>query len=161
MIFSADRNWGIGYKNNLLFRAKADMKRFREMTAGKTVIMGRKTLQSLPGGKILHGRVNLILSRDGSYYAEGARVFGSAGALLEETERLPPDDVFVIGGGEIYRLLMPYCGKAYVTSWDAVFPADSFMVNLDEDSGWVLAHTSEPLSENGVVFKYKLYKRRV
>lgn len=157
MIFSADRNWAIGYENKLLFRAKADMKRFREMTTGKVVVMGYNTLHSLPGGKPLPDRVNMVLSRKPGLTVEGADVCGDLGTLFEEIERYPEEDVFVIGGAEVYRQLMPYCGKAYVTKFDEVATADSFMENLDENPDWKLIETSEPLEEDGLEFTYNTY----
>jgi dihydrofolate reductase len=157
MIFSADEIWGIGYQNNLLFRAKEDMRRFKRMTVGKVVVMGYNTLLSLPGGKPLPERVNMVLSRKPGLVVEGAVACADVAALFAEISRYPEEDVFVIGGEQVYRQLMPYCAKAYVTKFEATAPADRFMVNLDENENWKLIETSEPLEENGLRFTFDTY----
>lgn len=157
MIFSADRNWAIGYKNTLLFRASADMRRFREMTTGKVVVMGYNTLLSLPEGKPLKDRVNIVLSRKPGFTVEGASVCPDLSSLFEEIERYPEEDVFVIGGEQIYRQLMPYCGKAYVTRFDEIATADCFMENLEENPDWKMVEESETIEENGLEFRYCTY----
>ena len=159
MIFSADRNWGIGYKNQLLFRVSADMKRFRKMTTGKAVIMGRKTLDSLPGGRPLPNRTNIVLSRDPDFTAEGVIVCRDLDELFGETGNYPEGDVFVIGGEQVYRLLAPYCRKAYITRWNAEAKADTFMEDLSKNPQWRLSEVSGPMEEDGLEFVFELYVR--
>lgn len=134
-IVAVGRNWGIGAGGKLLFRIPEDMRRFRKMTEGKTVAMGRKTLESLPGGKPLPNRRNVILSSS-MKSSEGIEVCRGKEELLEKLKGIPEEDVFVIGGGEVYRLLLPLCRKAYVTKIDAERPSDVFFPNLDEEEGW-------------------------
>lgn len=158
MIFSADPNWAIGSDNKLLFKTKGDMKRFRELTMGKVVIMGRKTLLSFPGGRPLKGRINIVLSREKGLKIEGAIICSGIGALMEEIKKYPREDIYIIGGEQVYRQFMPYCKKALVTKWDKVAAkADSFMENLDENPGWRLADTSERYEENGIGYTFHTY----
>ena len=106
-IVVVDKNWGIGKKNDLLFRLPADMKHFRETTEGKTVVMGSNTLLSFPGGKPLKNRENLILSRNPDFQPEGCQVFRDIPALLNAA----PSDSFVIGGGSVYQALLDACNR--------------------------------------------------
>ncbi|MDE6710345.1 MAG: dihydrofolate reductase, partial [Oscillospiraceae bacterium] len=112
-IAAVSENWGIGKDNDLLFNIPEDKKFFRRTTLNNTVIMGRKTLQSLPNGKPFKDRRNIILSRDKNFTCDGAEVCGSveeALKLIKETEK-----VFIAGGGEIYRDMLPYCDKVIIT----------------------------------------------
>lgn len=157
LIFSADENWGIGRDGQLLFRTKGDMAFFRKTTTGKVVVMGRKTLESLPGGRPLPGRENVVLTRDAGFKVEGAAVCNSLESLFAHLEGRQSDEVFVIGGAEIYRLLMPYCAKAYVTRWDAETEADSFVPDFDHSDGWRLEEQSPPQTEDGITCRSCLY----
>lgn len=113
LILAADENWAIGYQGGLLAHLPGDMKYFRETTLHKTIVMGRKTFESLPGGALKH-RENIILSRK-EYQAEGASVVHTLGELQDLLQGKAEEDIFVIGGGEIYRLLLPYAQKVYLT----------------------------------------------
>ena len=157
MIFSADNNWGIGCGNKLLFNAKGDMAYFKKRTAGKTVIMGQKTLESLPGGKPLKDRVNVVLSDDENYAVLGAVVCHSLDALFEALKPYGDDDLFVIGGAAVYRLLMPYCDTAYITRFLAVRPADRFMPDFDGLKGWKRVSSSGEMFEDGVSYRFDVY----
>ncbi len=154
-IVAVDENWGIGYKGQLLCRISADLKRFRALTLGKTVILGRKTLDTFPGKKPLPGRDNWIMSTTMAASPEGGRVFQNLDPLLKSA----PEDSFVIGGGQVYRELLPYCDTVYVTKIHAAFPADAWFPNLDLDKSWRVAERSEMLEENGVTFSYVTYRR--
>ena len=126
-IVAVSQSWGIGKDGRLLFRLSADLRRFKALTTGRTVVMGRKTLQSLPGGKGLPNRRNLVLSRRMDYAPENAEAVTSVEALL----RTAGEDAFVIGGESVYRALLDACDTAYVTRIDAAWPADSFFPDLD------------------------------
>ena len=143
LIAAADARWGIGKDGKLLVSIPADMKNFKTVTAGKTVIMGRKTQESLPGKRPLAGRRNIILTRQADYAAEGFETASGVEELLKLIEGTDPDDVFCIGGAEIYRLLLPYCDKALITRIDHVYDADAFLPDLDEDSAWKLVEESD------------------
>ena len=108
-ILSADRKWGLGYQGRLLVSIPSDLRFFRETTMGHVVVMGRKTLATLPAGQPLKGRTNIILSRDPEWTVRGATVVHSIKELMEVLKPYEDDDIYVAGGGEIYRQLLPYC----------------------------------------------------
>ena len=114
-ILSSDRKWGLGYQGRLLVSIPSDLRFFRETTMGHVVVMGRKTLATLPAGQPLKGRTNIILSRDPEWTVRGATVVHSIKELMEVLKPYEDDDIYVAGGGEIYRQLLPYCDTAYVT----------------------------------------------
>lgn len=146
-IVAVAENGGIGKDNELLFRISADLKRFKELTSGHTVIMGRKTLQSLPGGRGLPNRRNIVITHAPDFTAERAEVVHSA----EEALAVADKDAFVIGGESIYRAMLPYCDKVYLTKVYASADADAFFPPLD---GWQIAAESELQEENGLTFRY-------
>ena len=155
LIVNVSENWGIGMGDRLLVSIRADLLRFRDLTMGGTVILGRKTLQTFPGGRPLKGRRNIILSTNQDYQVENAEVAHNVEELLALLR--PEENTFVIGGESIYRLLLPYCGKARVTKSYVNLPADRFFPNLDEMPNWQVEHTEELLEENGVSFQYVDY----
>ncbi len=139
-IVAVDRGWGIGYKGELLCRVRDDLRNFRSVTSGKTVILGSKTLSTFPNGQPLKNRRNIILSRNPDYKVEGAEV---AHGLDEALSMIGEDEnAVVIGGDSIYKLFLPYCQRIYVTKFDAELPADAFFPNLDEN-GWKIESESE------------------
>lgn len=156
-IVNVDANWGIGKENQLLVAISADLKRFRALTTGKTVILGRKTLATFPGGRPLKNRVNLVMSTDQSLVIEGAEVVHHVPQLLERCKQLPAEDVCVIGGASVYELLLPYCNTAKITKTLKNFDADRFFPNLDKLPGWHIAWQSDIQEENGVRFQYVDY----
>ncbi|MBQ8003995.1 MAG: dihydrofolate reductase [Oscillospiraceae bacterium] len=159
IIASADIGWGIGREGGLLYHIPEDMRYFKEMTTGKTVIMGRATLLSLPGGKPLPKRRNIILSKTLSS-VEGAEVAASPEEIYELLKDEKSEDIFVIGGESVYRDMLPYCDTAYITRVEAKANADRHLVNLDEDSAWEITRRSPMYAHNGVCFKFVTYKRK-
>jgi dihydrofolate reductase len=151
-ILSADSNWGIGYKNELLVRVPEDMKFFRQTTLGGVVVMGRKTLDSLPGRKPLKDRVNIVVSTDRSLNVQGITICGSLKELLGELAKYPPEDVFVIGGESLYRQLLPYCSEVYVTKFHKAYEADRFFPNLDHDRAWTPEVLDNSLTYNDLEY---------
>ena len=147
-------DWGIGYDDSLLIAISADLRRFRALTQGKTVILGRKTLETFPGGRPLKNRTNLILSRDPDFTVEGAEVLHSLPALLDRIRSLPRDQLCVIGGAQIYELLLPYCHWVLLTRTEIQTPANRFFPNLDQLPNWQETGRSPMYSENGVEFCY-------
>ena len=107
------------------------MKFFRETTSGKVVAMGRKTLESFPGGQPLKNRTNIVLTKDLNYKVKDAVVVGTLEEMVEELKKYPSEDIYVIGGESVYRQLLPYCDTAYVTKIDHIYEADTFFPNLD------------------------------
>lgn len=154
-IVAVSRSWGIGKGGDLLFRLPSDLRRFKAMTTGHTVIMGRKTLDSLPGGKGLPHRRNLVLSRQSDFAPDRAEVIHSVEDILKTAE----DDAFVIGGQQVYEQLLPYCARVYVTKVLADPEADAFFPDLDKLPEWKVASTGEMLTENGLSFQYVEYIR--
>ena len=115
MILSADNNWAIGLNNKLLVSIPADMKFFRQTTTGNVVVMGRKTLESFPGGQPLKNRTNIVLSTNPDYQVKGAIVVHSKEELLKELEKYDSDSIYVIGGATIYKMMLPYQITIHVT----------------------------------------------
>ena len=160
LIVAVDENWGIGNNNSLLFSIKQDMKFFRETTMGNTVIMGRKTLDSFPSGRPLKNRENIVLTRDKNFKREGVTVCHSVDELKELINGAKSDELFVIGGEQIYNLLLPLCDTAYVTKVGAKKSADAYMVNLDLDKEWEIEHQSEPFLDADYPYQFIVYKRK-
>lgn len=156
-ILHADEKWGIGKKNDLMFRLPLDMKFFRETTSGKVVCMGYNTLLSFPGGKPLKNRTNIVLCEEG-IDPEGCIAVHSVPELLDTVKKYPPDDVFIIGGASVYRTMLPYCSEVYLTKVAADGGAEVFFPNLDEDENFVLESESEPMNDNGYTIRFTVYK---
>ena len=159
LIAAVGENWELGKDGDLLFSIKEDMQFFRRTTMDNVVIMGRKTLESFPGQKPLKNRVNIVLTRNKNYSVEGAVVVTTLDELFAELEKYGEKEHIVIGGGEIYSLLMPYCTKAYITKVDADKEADTFLPNLDDDNAWSIASESEVFDNGKVTYKFVTYKR--
>lgn len=159
LIAAADENWGIGKEGGLLAHLPGDMKFFRETTNGKVVVMGRKTLESFPGKRPLKNRVNIALTKNPKYQPEGVIICHSVEEILEEIKKYSRDEVFLIGGGEIYKTFLPYCDRAYITHIYAEFPADTFLPNLDENLRWSLLKSGEKQEENGICYEFRTYER--
>ena len=155
-IVHADREWGIGKNNDMMFSIPKDMKFFRETTTGYTVVMGGNTLRSFPGGKPLKNRVNIVLSR--GQVRDDCVIVRSYGELFDELKKRKEEDVFVIGGGEVYRELLPYCHGALVTKVDAVGGATVFFPNLDEHADFVCVDEGQPIEDNGYIIRFTRYQ---
>ena len=160
LIAAADRNWGIGVNGKLLVSIPEDMKYFRRMTTGRTVILGRKTLQTFPQGKPLKDRRNIILSRDPHFAAEGAEIAHSVEEALELCKDVPSEEIFVIGGASIYRALLPYCDTAYITRLDYTYAADAYLPDLDSDEEWEKVSESDEYTYFDLIYTFDVYQRR-
>lgn len=158
-IFHADNKWGIGKANGLMFSIPKDMKFFRETTTGKVVVMGLNTLRSLPNGKPLKNRVNIVLSPED--VTEDVITVHNLDELLTEVKKYPEDSVYVIGGASVYNLLIPYCSQVFVTKVDADGGADVFVRNLDADENFCLVSQSEPIEDNGHNIRFCCYKNKI
>lgn len=158
-IVAVSRDWGIGRSGRLLFSIPGDMAFFREKTKGAALIMGRSTLESLPGGRPLKGRRNIVLSTRPGYAVGGAETARSASEALElvKHEERP---VFVIGGGTVYSELLPRCGRAYVTHIEADAESDTFFPNLAESPGWELCFAGERMEHDGIFYSFNTYVNR-
>lgn len=160
LIVAVADGWAIGYKGDLLARISTDLKRFRELTTGNAVIMGYNTLLSLPGGKPLKNRENIVLY-PGEIEIKGARVVHSMDEAVRECFSIKDRDVYVIGGGSVYNQMLPYCDTAYITKIDKRYEADTFIPDLDALPEWYVAEESEQYYDtDGTPYRYVTYKRR-
>ena len=150
-------DWGIGCCGTQPIALSADRKFFREMTRGAMVIVGRKTVADFPGQKPLPGRVNVVLSRNNTEIP-GFTLCNSP----EEAVKLAQsaEKAMVIGGGSIYRQMLPYCDTAYITKVHTVIPCDTYFPNLDEMDDWYPAETLLSGEENGVSYEMSRYIRK-
>ncbi len=155
-IFHADRKWGIGRANGLMFSLPKDMKFFRETTRGKVVVMGLNTLRSFPGGKPLKGRTNIVLSPED--VGEEVITVHDLEELFAEVKKYPADEVYVIGGASVYRALLPYCSEVLVTKVEADGGAEVFVPDLDEEEDFVCVSESAPEEDNGFLIRFCTYK---
>ena len=157
-IVHADKEWGIGKGNDMMFSLPLDMKFFRETTMGHTVVMGGKTLRSFPNQKPLKNRVNIVLSR--GQVRDDCIIVSSYEALKNELKTRQNEQVFIIGGGEVYKELLPYCDGAFVTKVDAVGGAEVFFPNLDAHPDFVCVDEGEPILDNGYTIRFTEYKNK-
>ena len=148
-------NRAIGYQNRLLFHIKSDLTRFRELTTGHTIIMGRKTYESLPNGALPHRR-NIVVSRS-LKEMEGCEVYPNLEAALKAAES--PQEIFIIGGESIYRQSLPAARKLYLTVVDdAPQQADAFFPEINPKE-WELIE-KEMRNENGLSFSFLTYLKK-
>jgi len=143
LIAAVDKNWAIGKNGSLLVSIPEDMKLFRSETTGKVVVMGRKTLESFPGGNPLKNRTNIVITRNCDYVKEGVTVCRSVEETLDELKNYRDEDIYIIGGESIYRQFLPYCSTAHITKIDFTYEADTFFPNLDEDKNWKVTESSD------------------
>jgi len=155
-ILHADRKWGIGKNNSLMFSIPRDMKFFRETTSGKTVVMGGNTLRSFPNGKPLKNRVNIVLSR--GQVRDDCIIVPDFDSLKAELKKRGDEDVFVIGGALVYAMLLPYCKEILVTKVDADGGADTFFPDLDKNENFTCQEVSEPIDDNGYMIRFTKYE---
>lgn len=163
-IVACTSNRGIGYKGDLLFHISDDMKRFKELTEGNIVIMGRRTFESLPGKNPLRNRTNVVLSHSYNYHARGSLVVHSVEEIENDIMQTADGrDIFVIGGGEIYRLLLPLCDTVYMTVIEKEVEADAFFPILWQ-SEWNCGPEDQSDrfydEDNQVFYQYLTYHRR-
>ena len=172
--------WAIGNKNTLLFRFSDDLRFFKQHTEYKIIIMGEKTFESLP--RVLENRVHIIMTKDENYQAHKIHdnkdknapliVVNSVDEMFDilkdvintEETTYTWDDVWVIGGGQIYNLLLPYCDEAYVSSVEKqdIKEADTFFPNLDTHEDWKC--TTIQIADNDPITFYRyvnLYKKEI
>lgn len=159
-IVAVDNNWAIGYKNNLLVSIPADMRFFRDTTIGKVVVMGKNTLESFPGGKPLAKRTNIVVALEKDYKVPGATVVNSIEEAMEAVKEYDTNDVYIIGGGSIYRQFLPYCDTAHVTKIDYEYEADTYFPNLDEDDEWELTGDSDEQTYYDLEYRFLRYERK-
>ncbi len=159
-IVAVDSNWAIGNKGKLLVSIPADQKdNFRAKTLEKTIIYGRKTLETFPQQIVLPKRRNIILSTKPDYTVRNAEVAHSKQEALKLVENENSDDVFIIGGATVYKEFLDVCDTAIVTFIDKEYEADAYFPNLDVDPEWELVDESEEQVYFDITYTYRTYKR--
>lgn len=157
-IVSVTSDWAIGCEGRLLVHNKADMRRFVDLTMGGTVLMGRTTFESFPGGA-LKGRRNVVLTRQADYAAPGIETYPSAEAALAALADTDPDAIWLIGGESVYRALLPLCDRVFVTKNETTAPADAYFPNLDADDAWAVESREDGgTTAAGIPFSYVTYR---
>lgn len=156
LIVAVSKDYAIGKDNRLLFNLPTDLAYFKEKTINKVVVMGEKTYLSLPK-RPLPKRINIVLSDNLSFTAEGAIVVHSLVELFQQLNHYDSKDIFVCGGASIYNLLMDYCDTAFITMIEKSVPADAYIDNI-EKRGFVLESSSALQKENGIIFSFKTFK---
>ena len=157
-IVAVDANWGIGRGNELLFPLRGDLKRFRAMTTGGPLLLGRKILETFPGGRPLPKRRNVVLTKSCHLEVEGATVVHTIQELLDSVKDEDPDSVFVVGGGTVYTALLPHCKRVYMTRVDATAgDPDTYFPNLDKLPGWEVEKEERPIVEDGISYRFVDY----
>lgn len=160
LIVAVDKNWAIGKDGRLLVNIPADQQMFMRETTGKTVVMGRKTLESLPGKQPLSKRENIVLSSDPDYRVKNAVVCGSFEEAAELLKERRSEDVYIIGGQSIYRQFLPLCDTAHVTWVDYAYDADTFFPDLDRNPEWQLEEESDEQTYFDLCYSFRRYVRK-
>lgn len=157
LIVAVYDDWGIGSDGTQPIALKADRKFFRETTRGAMVIVGRRTVEDFPDKKPLPNRMNVVLTRSVGEL-EGFQVCHSPEEALALAQNA--DRAMVIGGGSIYRQLLPHCDTAYVTKVHCKPESDTFFPNLDKDNCWKLKEVLHSGEENGISYEMCRYIRK-
>lgn len=162
LIVAVDENWAIGNKGKLLVSIPSDMKFFRQETSGegKVVILGRKTLESFPGGRPLKNRVNIVLTKNKDFQVEGAVVVHSVEEALEAVKGYDDEKIYVIGGDTIYKQFLPYCKLAHITKIAHAYEADAYFPNLDEMPEWEITGESDEQTYFDLEYRFVRYEKK-
>lgn len=157
-IVAADLRWAIGYNGGLLFSLPADLRRFRSLTLNGTVIMGRLTLESFPGGRPLSQRRNIVITRNVDSLPEGVEGASSPEEALALAGGPEAENLWVIGGGSVYAALLPQCRRVCLTRVETrAQESDTFFPDLDKLPNWEIESTSGPMEENDLKFRFIEY----
>lgn len=157
-IVAVSKEFAIGKNNDLLFNLPSDLKYFKKVTLDKVVVMGDRTYLSLPF-RPLKNRINVVLSNNPNFNAEGVIIARNLDDLFDVLKEFDEDEIFVIGGGSVYNLMMPYCKYAYITEVDkSVVDADTYINNIKEAGEWKLVSLGELHHENGLSFRFNVYE---
>ena len=157
-IVAADRRWAIGRNGGLLFSLPTDMRRFRALTLNGTVILGRRTLESFPGGRPLPQRRNIVITRNPLSLPQGTEGAASPEEALALAGGAEAEGLWLIGGGLVYAALLDRCRRVLLTQVEALAEgADVFFPDLGRRPGWTLRSAGEPMEENGLKFRFLEY----
>lgn len=164
LLFSVDNNWNVGYKGDVLYKISEDLKRFRRLTTGNIVVMGRKTFDSLPDSKALSNRENIVITRNKDFNPPNTIVVNSITELFDILKQMNPNnekEVFMIGGGNIANQVISSCHKAYITKIFKSFEnTDASLHNLDKDDKWEIYKESDIYTDGDIKYQYVNYKRK-
>ena len=160
LIAAADANWGIGKDGGLLVHLPGDLRYFKEKTSGKAVIMGRATLESLPGGKPLPNRTNIVLTSQTDFAKEGCIVVHDMDEMAAVCADYAPEDMMVIGGEQIYMQLIRQCERLFITKIFEIYDADKHLMNVDKMRSFELVWESDVQEENGVQYQFLEYRKK-
>ena len=154
LVVTVDRNWAIGKEGKLIYRIPAALANSSELTKGKVVIYGRKTLESLPNGTPLADRKNIILTRNPNFACNGATIIHN----IDELENYSTNELYVIGGAEVYRQLYQKCQYAFITFVDSVtLDCDTFFPNLDKEPAWHELGRTSTMYYQGLPYQFSTY----
>jgi dihydrofolate reductase len=158
IIVAVSEDWGIGKDNELLWHISEDLRRFKRLTSGNTVIMGKKTWESLPR-RPLPGRKNIVLTDNPNESVENSVTAYSLEDALNKC--LPDEEIFIIGGGSIYRQFLPIADRLYITHVHKKAPADIYFPEIDQNI-WEVTEKEEFKTgeDNGIPYTYTIYERR-
>lgn len=159
LIAAVDKNWGIGKNGRLLVNIPEDMKLFRQETMNKVVVMGRKTFESLPNESALVMRTNIVITSDSKFSHKGCIVVNDMDSLLEELKKYDTNDVYIIGGGMLYKEMLPYCDTAHITKIDYSYEADTYFPNLDKDKEWEVTANSDEHTYFDICYEFVRYSK--
>lgn len=163
IIVACDENLAIGNEGKLLCYLPEDLKYFKEKTNGKVVVMGRKTMESLPNGKPLKNRINYVLTRNSNSVFDGFEAITGLGMLNYKLleQNIKDEDVWIIGGGEIYNTFLPICDMLYVTEIEKTFKADTYFPNFKKNQNWEEKQRSKTYqTKDGIKYSFVIYKRK-
>lgn len=159
LIAIVDQKWGIAKGGSQICTIPEDLRRFKELTTGSVVIMGRKTYEAI--GHALPGRRNIVLSRDTTFFPSDAEVYGDIDYMMYVLAETSYDtEKFVIGGEAIYHQLLSYCDRAYITRTPKDLGADQFFPDLDRDRDWRLKKSEGLIKRDGILYQFRTYERR-
>lgn len=161
IIVTVDENWAVGRQDKLLVQIPADQRNLQRLTMGGTVVMGRKTLQTMPQGQPLYGRSNIILTENRDFKVRGAEIAHSLEELHEKIRKIPDEDIYVCGGVSLYRQLLEKCDTVYVTMVEKAYDADRYFENLDRSGEWELLEESDEQTYFDITYYFRKYGRKI
>ena len=159
-IVVVDRNWAIGKNGDLLVHLPGDLRYYKEKTTGNVIVVGRKTLDSFPGGRPLPARTNIVMTTDPDFEREDCIICHSKDEVMEKLQAFDTERVFIAGGANVYEQFMDDCDEFYVTKIEEEYEADRFFPDLDA-KGLHVTWESEPQQERGVSYRFTIYSRQV
>lgn len=160
MIVAVDNNFAIGYQGRLLVQIPLDQQFFREMTKGKVIVYGRRTLATFPNGVPLASRVNIILSENKDYNVRGAVCLHSLEEALEYLKQYKSEDIFIVGGESIYRQFLPYCDTIHLTKIDYEYKADAHFPDISKSLEWEMVEDSDEQTYFDVEYYFQKFVRK-